>query len=158
MHHDVLILLQNAWSPFYAGGIWPRESWLRALWRSRTGQRVQRLIERCPGVSFWIDETTPIVGATSGSVVPPDYCYLQTILATVQPGLIVACGNQAADAIAVLRRRAVTAVPLVILPHPAYRLTRNATYDAAAPLVAAYANGSARVVDLLDLRQRAATV
>jgi len=37
----LIIFLQNAWSESYAGETWPRPSWLRALERSRSGQRLK---------------------------------------------------------------------------------------------------------------------
>src|ERR1043165_876190 len=41
----VVIFLQNAWSPIYAGRVWPRKSWLRALALSRSGQRLACLTD-----------------------------------------------------------------------------------------------------------------
>ena len=60
--------LQNAWSEVYAGRVWPRRSWLRALHKSRSGQRLRVLTCRCPGVRFWFENTTRAVGSHPDSV------------------------------------------------------------------------------------------
>jgi hypothetical protein len=56
----LVVFLQNAWSEIYAGGTWPRPSWLRALERSRSGQRLKILVDDLSAC----ENTTPIVGAT----------------------------------------------------------------------------------------------
>jgi hypothetical protein len=128
----VVGFLQNAWSKEYAGGCWPRELWLTALMRSRSGQRLRTLIERCPEIVFYWDNTTPVVGATPGSIVPPSKHHIQETLWIENPDAVVTFGKQAAVAIWPLVR---DLRPLLILPHPAYRLVTNALYRRAGHLL-----------------------
>ncbi len=117
--NQVVVFLQNAWSPFYAGGEWPRASWLPALQRSRSGQRLRILIadpECC-------HNTTPIVGATPSSKVLPDPEHIRRILAERSPSLVVACGKQAESAVSVE-----WAGDLLVVPHPAARLLTDELY------------------------------
>ncbi len=122
MFRNVVVFLQNAWSGAYAGDTWPRESWLSALRRCRSGQRLA-VMERqiSPPCEVWYDNTTPIVGATPDSVVPPDYGHIQLVLAEQKPGAVVACGRQAVASL----RHVGPGVPLLCLPHPAYRFVTN---------------------------------
>lgn len=115
-----IIFLQNAWSPFYAGTTWPRRSWLKALAKSRSGQRLRILV----GDDFDLCEnTTPIVGETANSVIPPDIEYIKTIINKRKPEAIVACGKQAEKALDIWKG------PLIITPHPAYRILKNSVYE-----------------------------
>lgn len=114
-----LYFLQNAWSPFYAGGTWPRASWLRALERSRSGQRLRVLLD-----DFDLCEnTTPLVGATPDSVIAPDTAHILSIIKARKPTVLVACGKQAEAALAQLWDGALLAVP-----HPAHRLLTDGLY------------------------------
>jgi hypothetical protein len=64
----LVLFLQNAWSPVYAGTIWPRRSWLRALQQTRSGQRLRLLVD-----DFQVcHNTTPWVGAQPSALLPPD--------------------------------------------------------------------------------------
>jgi hypothetical protein len=65
----VIAFLQNAWSPLYAGGTWPRKSWLKALDKSRSGQRLRVLTGSAHPVEIVWENTTPIVGATPDSII-----------------------------------------------------------------------------------------
>lgn len=122
-----LYFLQNAWSPVYAGGVWPRQSWLRALARSRSGQRLRHLLD-----DFDLCEnTTPQIGATPDSLLAPDDAHILTILAARQPSVVVACGKQAELALARLWDGALLAVP-----HPAHRLLTDGLYCEARGLLA----------------------
>ncbi len=118
--------LQNAWSPMYAGDAWPRDLWLRALRRSRSGQRLAVLEAACPGITFWYDNTTPIVGETADSVVPADPAHIRRVLEEQSPDVVLALGRQAALAV-----RPLVQVPLLILPHPAHRFLTDALYRGA---------------------------
>jgi hypothetical protein len=116
---NIVIFLQNAWSPFYANGTWPRRSWLHALEQSRSGQRLKLLID-----DFDVCEnTTPIVGATPDSVVRPDMAHIQEILERRRPSVVVACGRQAERALL-----DIWPGRLLAIPHPASRLVTNGLY------------------------------
>ncbi len=112
-----LVLLQNAWSPLYAGDIWPRDSWLKALHRSRSGQRLSVAFPDPEAV--WYDNTTPQVAEEPNGVMAPDLDHVRALL-TQEPPFVVACGKQA-SAVA----RALWPGRLLVTPHPAYRLVTD---------------------------------
>ena len=121
----VVCFLQNAWSPLYAGGVWPRESWLRALRDSRSGKRLRLLVSN-PG---WCHNTTPIVGDRASSVVKPDPAHVLAILEDRRPKVVIACGKQAEAAL--LDALGSSPAGLIVVPHPAHRLLTNDLYVAA---------------------------
>jgi hypothetical protein len=128
-----IVFLQNAWSPLYAGGTWPRRSWLKALARSRSGQRLKIIVKD----DFDLCEnTTPIVGESADSVMPPDTEYIKGIINRRKPEAVVACGKQAEKAISELWHG-----PLIITPHPAYRVLRNSVYEKVGDLLLKGFNG-----------------
>jgi hypothetical protein len=107
------------------GGTWLRPPWLRTLERSRSGQRLKILVDDLSVC----ENTTPIVGATSSSVVAPDSMHIREVLATWRPDVVIACGRQAELALL-----DIWSGPLLAIPHPAHRLVTNALYrQAAAP-------------------------
>lgn len=125
----IVAFLQNAWSPVYAGGTWPRESWLRALHQSRSGQRISILADAVKPTEIWWDNTTPIVGEHPSSVVEPDSDHIDSVLDAREPTAVIALGKQAAAA---LRGPCdVRKIPLLILPHPAHRVLTNSLYERA---------------------------
>lgn len=122
----VVGFLQNAWSPYYAGRTWPRESWLRALERSRSGQRLKILTEGLGEANWWFDNTTPIVGNRPDSVVKPDLNHVFEVLDEQRPDYIVGFGKQAKATLL----KIVLPVPAFFVPHPASRtLTNNLYYE-----------------------------
>ena len=125
-----LCFLQNAWSPLYAGGTWPRRSWLKALARSRSGQRL-RTFEIAAQSNIHYDNTTPIVGASPSSVVPPDLSHIRQVIRSVNPDCVVTFGRQAAEAVTEIANR----LPVLQLPHPAHRLVTNDLYVRAGQMV-----------------------
>jgi len=126
-----LVFLQNAWSPLYAGNAWPRPSWLRALERSRSGQRLKLLID-----DFDVCEnTTPKVSAVSSGIEVPDADHIKAIIAARQPKVIIACGKQAEKALSELWDGA-----LLCVPHPANRVLTNQLYVEARTLLASEFN------------------
>lgn len=128
----IIGFLQNAWSPMYAGGTWPRESWLKALWRSRSGQRL-RILTTITDYDWWFDNTTPIVGETPDSVVPPDAAHIENVLTAQKPDVVVTFGKQAAGS---LKTPCLTrGLSLLILPHPAHRIVTNQLYEKAGLLL-----------------------
>lgn len=126
----IVAFLQNAWSPVYAGGTWPRRSWLRALHASRSGQRLAILTGAATGLEFWFDNTTPIVGAEPSSIVEPDAEHIAEVVRSQNPGQVIAMGKQAAAAVAPF-----VSVPMLIVPHPAYRCLTNALYERAGEML-----------------------
>ncbi len=126
----VLGLLQNSWSGLYAGGIWPRESWLKALWLSRTGKRLKHLVDGYAG-HIYFDNTTPIVGETPDSVVPADLDHITSLLNVIKPIAIVTFGRFAERAILELE----IDIPVLFLPHPACRVVTNECFKEAAKLL-----------------------
>lgn len=136
----IVAFLQNAWSPVFAGGTWPRRSWLRALHASRSGQRLAVLTGAADGLEFWFDNTTPIVGAEPSSIVPPDPNHIQWVLwdrgeRMVKRASVVICfGKQAAKAVCPFAEQA--GVPILIVPHPAYRCLTNELYEHAGRMLA----------------------
>lgn len=125
---NTVVFLQNAWSGLYAGGTWPRASWLRALHASRTGQRLGIMTAQCPGVPIWFDNTTPIVGLHPSSIVPADHEHMRRVIAEQQPAQLVACGRFAHEAIDALK----LPIPTLYVPHPAARVLTNELYAAPA--------------------------
>jgi len=114
-----VVFLQNAWSPVYAGRRWPRESWLRALARSRSGQRLIYLVD---DLSI-CENTTPIVGEAPNSVVAPDNGHILNVLAERAPEIVITCGKQAENALAWI-----WSGPMLSVPHPAARGVSNNLY------------------------------
>jgi hypothetical protein len=140
MPRTVVGFLQNAWSPVYAGGTWPRPSWLRALELSRSGQRL-RVLEQAarggvgPALDFWWDNTTPLVGAEPSSVLPPDLVHMGLVLVEQCPDTVLLFGRLAADAFASISWKSPPPA-IIVVPHPAYRVVTNALYERAGELVA----------------------
>lgn len=137
----ILGILQNSWSSLYSGGTWPRESWLKALWRSRSGQRLKILQEKC-GDEIWWDNTTPIVGATPNSVVKPDIKHLEKLLRK-DITTIITFGRQAENAL--INNFPSLSLPHLILPHPACRVVKNECYKAAVRLLNMGFEGRVRI-------------
>lgn len=135
---EIVCFLQNAWSPIFAGGSWPRDSWIRALRLSRSGLRLKHLID-----DFNICEnTTPEVGADPSSKLPPNDPYIKDILQRRNPQLVITCGRQAETALVKLWDG-----PLLSVPHPAHRLVTNSLYTEGKHLIKAGLN------DRIALRQ-----
>lgn len=112
-----LILLQNPWSPAYAGKLWPEASWLRALRRSPTGRRLDFMIEG-KWMDFDFNNTTPEVAPDPRTVLPWNVQHMERIIAD-RP-YIIACGTPAYEALVQVWSGAMLAIP-----HPAYRLLTN---------------------------------
>ena len=124
---NIVVFLQNAWSPHYAGRTWPRRFWLEALWNSRSGERLRTMMARYSftGAEWWFDNTTPIVGDNPNSRVPADPRHIRRVLGRRPWDAVVVCGTQARDA-AVPLAHAQPAI--LIVPHPAYRVLSNDLY------------------------------
>lgn len=116
-----LVLLQNPWSPVYAGSLWPRDSWLRALWRSRTGQRLGVLLAAAllGTDDIWADNTTLKVATVATGTEAPDIDHLSRLLASHPFDRVVACGNQATRVMWDMYECGAPRTQMW-LPHPAY--------------------------------------
>jgi hypothetical protein len=126
-------ILQNAWSPVHAGGNWNRESWLRALAESPTGRRLKILEELTPSVSWWWDNTTPLVGASAASVIPADPAHVRRLLKDLVPEVVVTFGKQAERVV----REVGWDGPWFVLPHPAYRVVTDSLFAVTAGVIEA---------------------
>ena len=144
----VVVLLQNAWSTLYTwlecglqppddhDWVWDRKGWLGAFERSRSGRRWSLTVDEderwgsgvdatiC-NIPTWFDNTTPMIANRSSGVHRPDFDYMRRLLGGElllknKPGVVVACGKQAA--VAVLK---VWDGSLVTMPHPACRVLTN---------------------------------
>lgn len=124
---NYLGILQNAWSPLYAGGTWPRDSWLKALWRSRSGQRL-KVFKDIFHDKIWWDNTTPIVGETPDSVIKPDINHLYSLFNIYKPKVVITFGIQAEKIVQSLIFQESWDSNHLILPHPACRVVTNECY------------------------------
>lgn len=150
------IFLQNAWSPLYAGGRWPRESWLRALSRSRSGKRLQILItdpeDPDQPLPVRFENTTPEVAVESSGKLPPDPAHITRALSASRwPGNLsphpfrdVGEDHECwhirqvdwlnSGAVVACGKQAEAALrkiwpgPLLVVPHPASRVLTDALY------------------------------
>jgi hypothetical protein len=137
----IVCLLQNPWSPHYEGRKWPRQSWLKALWASRSGQRLRRLFP--DPTQVWFDNTNPIATGTPSGVLPPDLDHVKRMLKRQKPTVVVACGR-----IAEYVSMGMWDGRLMLVPHPAYRLLTNKLIDTARDLLDADRFWRVRVASL----------
>lgn len=130
--------------------MWPRVSWLKALHESRSGKRLAVVAAAAAvggsGVSIVWDNTTRAVGDHPDSRLPPDPTHVRAVLAAHEPAAVVAFGRQAAETLSVL-----WGGPLLVVPHPAYRLVTDRLYTAAGRLLAA---GLSERIELVQCRGR----
>ena len=127
----IAVFLQNAWGELFAGKTWPRDSWLQALQRSRSGKRLLVLEKAARGVNFYYDNTTPICGATVDSIVKPDPKHVVDVLESIHNlEAVVACGKQAEATLSEL-----WAGKLLVVPHPAARLLKDRVYKKAGTML-----------------------
>lgn len=148
MTKKVVAFLQNAWSREYAGKEWPRELWLEALRKSRSGTRLRTFQSMCQDAEIWWDNTTPHVGDNPDSLLSADFEHIDSVLESQSPDVVVAFGKHAA--VALMQR---WLKPLLILPHPAHRLVTNDLYRVAGCLIVAGFEG---VVEIAQKRKHVA--
>jgi hypothetical protein len=113
-----LVILQNAWSPLYAGDIWPRESWLKALHACPTGRALRVIFPDQTGIEF--DNTTAEVSEEPNGICEPDPSHITSAIDRFNPEYILACGKQAEKALVDLWPG-----KLVCIPHPAWRMMQT---------------------------------
>ena len=144
MNPFVVGFLQNAYSPLYAGTIWPYDLWLDALERSRSGVRLQRLIDATDNIiDFYFDNTTPEVAENPDDKLTPDVAHINKVLTKYNPKIVLALGNQAASALIPIWHG-----NLLWLPHPASRTVTNKLYKAAGRLLKKGFEGRYRIKQL----------
>ena len=134
--------LQNPWSPFYAGGRWPRESWLRALALSRSGQRLKLL--ECGEVNIYYENACPIVCENPKDVMPADTNHMRQVLSEQKPDVIICFGGPAAAAMNSLLHE--FKQPLMLLPHPAYRFVTNELFNKALEILKKGFDGTVKLM------------
>jgi hypothetical protein len=119
---------------------------LAALRASRTGKRIAVVEAAAPGCRFVWDNTTPAVGDHPDSRIPPDLSHVRRVLAARRPGVVVAFGKQAAETLGRLWDG-----PLLVVPHPTYRVVTDRLFAAAGRILAA---GLSDRVELVQCRGR----
>lgn len=118
--------LQNAWKRDHDGGKWDRDEWLRALGNSRSGQRLRSLLSFAGTCWVRFENTTQAVGDHPSSILPADPRHIRRVLRKHKPTYVVTLGKQAAEALL-----PIVQVPLLILPHPAYRVVTSKLFNEA---------------------------
>lgn len=125
----LIVFLQNGWSPLYAGGTWPRPSWLKALRKSHSGRRLKQLGDEEHPFDFDIcHNMTPITGESASSSLPPDRNHVMDIINKLYPTHIVTCGKTAEE---FFKEQNNWPGHLLSIPHPASRTLTNGLYDTA---------------------------
>lgn len=126
-----VVFLQNAWSPKYAGKAWPRRSWLKALERSRSGQRLRSLESGyCySGAEWWYENASPVVSATPDGFARADVKHMGLVILEQSPDVVIALGKEAERGLLRVKESMGPGFPLAILaPHPASRVLTNDLY------------------------------
>lgn len=114
----------------YAGDIWPRPSWLRALHAYKSGKRLKILTDNSPNNEFYFDNTTQVVTEKSNGIAPIDYDHITRVLLEQRCDMILACGNQATEA-----AKKYAEYPILSVPHPASRVLKNSLYKLAGEML-----------------------
>lgn len=117
--HTVLFL-QNAWS---STGFSSYDEWLRALRASRTGVRLSNMIREEEWGQIVFANSSPIVGNHPDSIFGAQAQHISRVLRRHRPQVVIACGRVAGRALPALWNG-----PLLLLPHPAYRVVSNALF------------------------------
>lgn len=127
---NTVLFLQNAYSKEWAGKIWPRRSWLTALKKSRSGQRL-RILENLLTHRIHFNNTTPAVGDNPDSILPPDLDHMRDVISRIRPSMIISCGSQAFASVMSLSLDK----PVLAIPHPAFRVVTNQLFVTAAKTI-----------------------
>lgn len=131
---DIVAFLQNPYSKVYAGGTWPRESWLRAFRLARSGKRLTKIFPRNE-FEIWWDNTTAVVAPDPHIIIPPDELHITKVIFEQEPKLILAFGKQAGVSLRKLYDEddaPMYNIPLIIMPHPTYRVVTDQLFINAA--------------------------
>jgi hypothetical protein len=122
----ILIILQNAWSIHHAGKVWHRQSWLKALHASRSGQRLRSLSQALPeAAEVRHENASPKVGDNPDSFFTADVKHIRRLIRKHAPEVVIALGKEPGNGV-------LAACPdhkkIVLAPHPAFRLLTNDLY------------------------------
>ena len=91
--------------------------------RCHTGVRLKRAIPE--NINTRIINASPLVGKKSSANFKPDREYVKRMCKEIDPDIILACGVNAKKAVEGLE----LTVPVIKMPHPAYRALKNETLD-----------------------------
>jgi hypothetical protein len=146
----VVVFLQNAWSPAYAGQEWPRDLWLRALWRSRSGLRLEHLTMPLESetIVWWFDNASQRVGARPDDCYHADRKHMRRVLKKREPHYVICLGYVAKCGWARIGFP-YELTPCMMLPHPAFRLLTNGLYVQARQILSEGWHG---IVELKQLK------
>ena len=114
----IMVFMQNAWS-INTDRNWNRDSDSEALYKSRTGRRLRLLL----GESFHSRRGLVLSSLGETGQDTPDSDYIRGQLRLFVPYMVVACGTIASDVLSGL-----WGGPIVVVPHPTYRVPSNEIY------------------------------
>jgi hypothetical protein len=116
----LMVILQNAYG--VEEGYEP--SYDKSSFAScHTGIRLNRAIP--DNVSIHIINANPSIGTTADSFYPPNSDHISRRISRIKPDIILACGVSAKKGIDSINVN----VPVIKMPHPAYRALTNKTLD-----------------------------
>jgi hypothetical protein len=116
----LLVILQNAYG--VEEGYEPSYN-KSSFANCHTGIRLDRAI---PDTVFpFIINASPVVGTTADSFYPYDSDHISRRILEIKPDVILACGVSAKEGIDSVE----VDVPVIKMPHPAYRALTNKTLD-----------------------------
>ena len=127
-----MVVLQNAYG--VEEGYEPsfeRESFINC----HTGRRLKNAIPT--NVSTTIINANPNIGDCADSNFKPDTAHVEKRMKAIKPDIILACGVNARQAMSEIE----TDIPVLTMPHPAYRALTNATIYGIMEQIEEYANG-----------------
>ena len=127
----LLVVLQNAYTKTEA----VKDNYVPALdcpvfQNSHTGRRLKNAIP--DNINVQIINANPDVGNNADSNFPPDTNYVMAKINEHQPNIILACGKNARQAIPTIN------IPVITMPHPAYRALTNQTIQNTKETINAY--------------------
>lgn len=97
-----------------------------------TGRRLRKAIPL--GCDVEIINASPKVGDVADSNFAPDFNYVTQQVRRIKPDIILACGVNAKKVVDTLD----VDVPIIKMPHPAYRALKNETLDNVRKEIASY--------------------
>lgn len=114
----LLIILQNAYG--VEDGFVP--TYNRKIFAcSHTGRRLKNAIPE--NISVEIINASPLVGKESSANFKPDVNYVKSKCLEIMPDVVLACGVNARK----VTEKMNLLVPIIYMPHPAYRALENKT-------------------------------